>query len=576
MNVVIKKVVMNMKISVKLMILIISLLCFNLLLGGLGLTAVSKINENAKQMYMEKMMANEYISQLITANVMLEAAEIERILDSTNVNAAKLDQEIADQDQRSKELQTLIEAIPMSEQSREHYDRYLELSSTVTDEYAKVQERIEAGNNLEAFMYFNNRLSKQREEIIDVLREFKQVNLAEAEQSNNRNRSDAEGNQLLMFITLAVVVLIGAGFGYYIYVMIKTPINKLITDMKRVQSGDLTVNNDYVWKNEFGALSESFNSMVDSLNGIANKMSANSQHIASSSEQLLASAEQTKQHTDHIADDVRSISEHAATQVIHAQESTRAMEEVASGIQRISESAANVADLSITATEQAHSGQARMDAVSVQMNSISQGAEHTGEVIKVFAQQSDAIGQSVRLIQEISEQVNLLALNASIEAARAGEHGKGFAVVASEVRSLADHTKQAAMQITKLVHDIQKQAGSAVEVAQHTREEIAQGINEVQLTHILFEKIVSLINTINAQLQEVSASSEQMSASSEQVTASLTEMTQLSDDNAQRAQQVAATTIEQQQIMSEVKANVQGLTEVAIELQKESQRFTTK
>ena len=570
-----KRAIMNVDVSVKLVILIVSLLCFNVVIGFIGLNSVDKVNRNAKDMYHENMMVNEYISQLVTANVQIESAQIEIILGTTMIDFDKVNEEIVEQSNKIKEMEEKISNIKLSEASKEYYEHYIELSQNVVVEYESVMERLDQGKNLEAFAYYSNRLSKQREEIIDTLRELKQVNLDEAEASNNHNINDAKSKRLWMFVTLISLVVVGGAFGYYIFATIRTPIRALIADMKLVEDGDLTVNNKYEWDNEFGKLSNSFNNMVTSLNIIVTKMSSNSHNVASSSEELLASAEQSNENTEHIANDVRSIADQASTQLIHAQESTRSMEEVAAGIHRISESASQVAEKAASASDQAHHGQARMGAITKQMNSINSGVEQTSEVIQAFAEQSDAISKSVSFIQEISEQVNLLALNASIEAARAGEHGKGFAVVANEVRNLADHTKQSAMSITKLVNEIQRKSASAVEVVGRSQEEIHLGMNEVKQTHQLFEQIVESITVINAQLQEVSAASEEMSASSEQVTAALMEMTQLSDANAQRAKQVSLTTDEQQQIMNEVKSNVQGLAEIATELQKESQRFTT-
>lgn len=572
----IKQYVMNLKVSVKLMILVISLIVFMILIGVIGLSSMEKINNNAKVMFTEKMMSNEYLSQLITTNVQIESVEVKLVLGTNNVDADALKQEISQLEATELELQNKIESIPMSLETTALYAAYKEQIVIVKEEYVKVEERLAAGKNLEAFIYFDHRLSEARDAMIATLREIKKINEDEATSFNESNLSDAGASRNIVIGSLIIVLLIGGFFGYFTYVTIKQPIRKLIADMKQVEEGDLTVRSQYNWKNEFGELSSSFNNMVNGLHNIVNKMSINSELIASSSEELLAAAEQSSGHTSKIALDVNGIATQSQTQLLHSQESSRSMEEVATGIQRISESASNVADMASTANEQATIGQERMEAIQNQMSSILQGSKHTTEVIKQFSEQSQEIGRSVMYIQEIAEQVNLLALNASIEAARAGEHGKGFAVVASEVRNLADSSKTAAKEISNLVTRIQAQSQAAVVVVENEQIEVTQGMQEVEMTHEVFEQIVHSIGAVNAQLQEVTASAEEMSASTQQVTAALMEMTQFSDAAAVQARMVSEITNEQQQVMAEVKDNAQGLTEVAVELQQEAQRFKIK
>ncbi|MCR8659584.1 methyl-accepting chemotaxis protein [Paenibacillus endoradicis] len=569
----IKQLVMNQKVSLKLMILIISLLVFMILMGIIGISSVNKINNNAREMYEDKMMANEYLSQLITTNVQIESAELELVLGQVNVDVNALNEAIAELEAMRDELQTEVEKIPMDDKSAALYALYKEQVILVHEEFLKVEARLEEGKTLEAYMYFNNRLSGVRDTIFSTLNDIKQINMDESFNTNKSNKADADLSRIILVSSLLIILIVAGLFGYFVYITIKQPINRLIADMKQVEQGDLMIRNQYKWNNEFGDLAASFNNMVIGLHAIVNKMSSNSEAVASSAEQLLAAAEQSTSHTAQIAADVNNIATQAKSQFIHAEESTRSMEEVAIGIQRISESAANVSELAYVANEQALIGQERMQAVQNQMSSILKGSMQTSEVIQQFSEQSNAIGRSVMYIEEIAEQVNLLALNASIEAARAGEHGKGFAVVASEVRNLADSSKTAAKDISGLVTKIQIQSKAAVEVVEREKIEVTQGMQEVQLTHDAFEHIVESIGVLNFQLQEVTASSEEMSASSQQVTAALMEMTQLSDAASQQARKVSEVTSEQEQVMYEVKDNVQDLTKVAVELQQESQRF---
>lgn len=567
---------MNQKISTKLMILLISLILFMLTMGLLGITSINKINSNAKEMYESKMMANEYLSELIQLNVQIESRETEIVLGEINVKTDELENEINEFITAENEVQLKLEEMGMDAESQVLYTSYKDLSVIVRNEFDKVQGLLNEGKELEAYMFFNNRLSEIRTSIVSTLTQIKQLNLADASSFNESNKTDASASRLMVTSVLVIVVLLGGFFGYFVYVTIKKPINQLIADLKRVENGDLTARNDYNWKNEFGDLSNSFNNMVTGLHTIVDKVSINSESVASSSEELLAAAEQSASHTSKIASDVTQIAAQSQTQFAHAQESSRSMEEVAIGIQRISESASNVSELANQANDQAMVGQERMASIHKQMTLILQGSKNTTEVIKNFSEQTTTIGRSVMYIQEIAEQVNLLALNASIEAARAGEHGRGFAVVADEVRNLADSSKKAAKEISTLVTRIQDQSQATVEVVEHEQVEVTNGMSEVELTHEVFEKIVNSISVVNAQLQEVTAAAEEMSASTEQVSAALTEMTQLSDAAASQASQVAEITQEQDQVMVEVKSNVQDLTEIAVELQQQSQRFTIR
>ena len=114
----------------------------------------------------------------------------------------------------------------------------------------------------------------------------------------------------------------------------------------------------------------------------------------------------------------------------------------------------------------------------------------TATVIRHLEDQSKEIGKIIEVITGISDQTNLLALNAAIEAARAGEHGKGFAVVADEVRKLAEQSKESADQITTLVQEIQEHTDHAVTVMGKGTNEVELGITVVQDTGEGFKRIL--------------------------------------------------------------------------------------
>jgi methyl-accepting chemotaxis protein len=216
------------------------------------------------------------------------------------------------------------------------------------------------------------------------------------------------------------------------------------------------------------------------------------------------------------------------------------MGEMASGIQKIAESASAVSESSLTVSNKTQQGNELIKNTVKLMESIRDSVDHSAHIFVSLDKQSQEIGQIIDVISGISTQTNMLALNAAIEAARAGEHGRGFAVVAGEVRKLAEQTLRAADQVSSMIGMIQSEMQRAVASIQQGTTEVHEGTKAVQLTGELFHEILVQMEQVADQVQEVSAASEQMSASSEQVTATVEQLAHIAQNASVNAQSVAA------------------------------------
>ncbi|UJF33479.1 methyl-accepting chemotaxis protein [Paenibacillus hexagrammi] len=353
---------------------------------------------------------------------------------------------------------------------------------------------------------------------------------------------------------------------------------KLIHHMYEITSsiaaGDLRVPEmKQLTKDEIGQVAASVNLMASNLRDLIGRSGQMGAGILKLAESLSASSEQSVRASDQIASSIVKVAEGAQQQLRSSAESSRSMSEMSSGVQRIAESTTQVTELSIQTAGAASQGDESIQQAIRQIMHINEMVRASSVTIRRLGDRSREIGEISGMISEISNQTNLLSLNAAIEAARAGEHGRGFAVVASEVRKLADQTTRSAAQISELIQLIQQDTEQSVEVMHGVAQEVVQGIDVVTLAGQTFGGIVRSSQMVADEMQDVSAAVEQMSAGSEQVASSLQEMTGVSEGNASHSQSVAAASEEQLATMSEISQAADSLKRMIQGLEEQLSRF---
>ncbi len=174
------------------------------------------------------------------------------------------------------------------------------------------------------------------------------------------------------------------------------------------------------------------------------------------------------------------------------------------------------------------------------MSSINVTTKEGADKMKILGERSNKISDIVNTISGISEQTNLLALNAAIEAARAGEAGRGFAVVADEVRKLAEESRTATEQIAVLIEDIKKEIISSVETMDRNYVQVTEGNQSIQEALKSFETIPVLVDNVSQSLTKMVASAEENATGANLLNSSVQQVTSAMQQVSSAAQQLSA------------------------------------
>ncbi len=320
---------------------------------------------------------------------------------------------------------------------------------------------------------------------------------------------------------------------------------RLLDELSSLADGDLTVQAT-VTEDITGAIADSINYAIEALRDLVAT-------INDSSILVDAASKQTEGTARHL---VRS----AETQAKQAAAASESMARMAISIEEVSGNAERCSDVARHSVEIAHKGGEAVRRTIAGMNTIRETIQDTSKRIKRLGESSQEIGNIVELIEEIAEQTNILALNASIEASRAGEASRGFAVVADEVQKLAERSAGATKKIEVLVSTIQSDTNEAVMSMERSTTDVVGGALLAENAGAALEEIEQVSHQIASLVHNISSSSKEQTSVAGAITKNMHVLREISTKTTESTTAASSAISKLSELASQLRRSVAGFT----------------
>ncbi|HAT6344669.1 TPA: HAMP domain-containing protein [Aeromonas hydrophila] len=354
------------------------------------------------------------------------------------------------------------------------------------------------------------------------------------------HQSTAGSGAILLWLRLGLCagLLLSLGLGalvlWHLVRAIRQPLHHILTTLKALSQGDMRQRVPLLRHDEFGQLAIGINALADEMSGMLGQIV----HAADALGRMAGQNQQAQHHAQLAIGEQRN----ETTGVCSAmEEMDYSVREVAGSIGQTEQTLGNIAAA-------AHAASLRGAATGKRLQQLADELAQSRRSVEQVQTLSVSIGDILALIGRITEQTNLLALNAAIEAARAGEQGRGFAVVADEVRQLAHHTADSTTRIQGIIDDLQQSTRGAVATMLRCHDAMAQSRTDSDAGCATLAELSQALQQVAEQSSRIASATLQQQQTSAEIARNITNIARIADDNQGALAKVAQTSDQLQQL----------------------------
>ncbi|BAN56941.1 MULTISPECIES: methyl-accepting chemotaxis protein [Pseudomonas] len=372
--------------------------------------------------------------------------------------------------------------------------------------------------------------------------ELAAVSVQLGERKIEQRDSEALAARSLLTGVALLALAMGVLAAWLITLQITQPLRQTLAVAARIANGDLSQVDAVQRRDEMGQLQSRMREMTLSLRELIGGIDQGIGQLSQAATQLAASSEDTKMKINQ----QREETDQVAT----------AMNQMSATVQEVAQNAEQASLAATNADQQAQVGDQVVSEAIGRIEQLAGQMDHCLTAMQHLAGESQRIGSILDVIKSVSEQTNLLALNAAIEAARAGEAGRGFAVVADEVRGLAKRTSTATEEIGQLIDSLHNGTDEVTRLLDSSKNLTEQSVELSRRAGHALSQIADTVSNIQGMNQQIATASEEQSVVAEQINRSVINVRDVSDQTSAASEQTAASSGELEQLGQQLRGMV--------------------
>lgn len=521
---------LNLKISLRAMLLFGVVAALMIVLGAFSLTQMSKIRSAGIQVERNTMPAIANAGAISLGFTRIRVEVLRLVADSREEVMQKSESLIDNLDHEVRRNMSEYEKLETDNQEKQELNKLRSAFLEYIRIYREIKTEIHQGDRPKGADRINTELAPLGVAVIESCLALEKMN-EEAAAATGR-AADATYNNARMIALLVIGLALAATIVLALVLTssIVKPLRIAVNASKAIAKGDLTQAIPTTGRDEVTELLVALKAMQSNLSNTIGEISGSASTLSSSAEEMASV----------MSDSSRSLERQSA----EVEQAAAAVNEMTAAVEEVASNAVSTSEASALSSSSAQQGKRQLEEAIESIQSLASDVLGASVRAQELAAQTRDISTVLDVIRAVSDQTNLLALNAAIEAARAGEAGRGFAVVADEVRALAHRTGESTRDIESMIGKIQQGTAGTVEA-------LTASASKAQSTLVLangagtsLAAIASAVADINERNLIIASASEQQASVAREVDRNLVSIREFSAQSAAGAHQTNAATQE--------------------------------